>query len=295
MQTKLIEKNSWRVDTFDSFAEFLERIEKAPVVWPTQEAISNSSSPVGFPNWHGSASLADAIEIARKGWPEGRAALVRELDAARFIQLGAIVKAETLDVAGSYPLVPAAIAGDPLNMFTIGLEHAKTRPIFRFIVNMSLNAMQSATVTLNRGAAILSWIDKLENEGARVEIVLADTGHARRSKTGVVFYSWAFTAKRADEPLELDRMAFCLSHNSVQRRLSFALHEKHADLKNFYSTVGGYGTASDKFPPDIVVPHSVFFGRVTTNTDYATLPDALRTVEKIISSAQQQEDLENAA
>lgn len=284
---KLTPKN-WLIEVADDFSDLLTTVVKEP---PHPDFGSDVSRNNSQGSWSG-VSWHEALKLAREGWKEGRENLTRELDAANILNLSATVRAEKLDVAGSFPLVPAAVAGDPLNMFTIGLERAKTRPIFRFIVNLSTSATVSGSYITNRGAAVLSWVDKLENDGARCEIIVIWA-----SKCGVKAPNnqllWV-PVKRADEPLDVDRMAFVLTHPSMLRRICFAATERHPELKHFNV---GYGAPSDDIHDSLKIPHSIYFDCLGASkaAPYATRASAIAHVGEIISKAQQQEDLEDAA
>lgn len=285
-QTTLIERGTWRSDTADCFADVLAKVEKSISPWPHETRASREN---GRHEWFGTRSFADAVRIAKNGWPEGRAKLLSNLDAAKFLQTNATIRAESLDVAGSFPLVPAAVAGDPLNMFTIGLERAKTRPIFRFIVSMSVSGGVSAEVITNRGAAILSWVDRLENEGARCEVVFTMAAEKSYGSGRLKKWSLSFVAKRADEPLELDRMAFIIAHPSMLRRICFACYELHEDMKHFAVS---YGTPSDAIADAVKVPHTVYFGKLAYGGEWTTIETAVAGVAAAIAKMQTQEDLD---
>lgn len=284
-QTKLID-GYWRWDTADTFGELVEHLTTAKPGWKKPLAAKEASKL--RLNFTGTYSWEDALKLARNGWKEGRSKLLSQLDAARFVQIGATVRAETLDVAGAYPLVPAAVAGDPMCMFAPGLEHAKTRPIFRFLVSFSVAAAVGKEAIINRGAAILSWIDRLENEGARCEVVFVGTTHMNDNKHQKTRrYTLSFTAKRADEPLEIDRMAFIIAHPSMVRRLFFVCCELHHDIEYFG---GGYGYPADFAPPDLDMRHSIYFGCMKHGHAFTTIETAVAGVSAAIAKSQQLSD-----
>lgn len=286
---KLTPKN-WICDIADDFADMLRTVTNEK---PHPDFGSDSSRSCDDNDWAG-ASWNEALRLAREGWSEGRANLTRELDAANILNLSATIRVETLDVAGSYPLVPAAVAGDPLNMFTHGLELAKSRPIFRFILNIATSGIVPMSTVVNRGAAVLSWVDKLESDGARCEIVVVRSSY-NGARHGAPQHCLLWVpVKRADEPLDVDRMAFVLTHPAMLRRLAFAAMERHRELSHF---ANGYGQPSEDIPNNLKIPHSIYFNSLHRDkaAPYATRESALAEVANIIARAQTQEDLENAA
>lgn len=280
------ERNSF-ARHFDSLGELIDHAETAPII---RKHESCDSLYDGYGDWSG-AGFGEAMKLAREGWPEGRKALVEGLDTAAIITQRETYRSEMLDVAGAYPFVPAAVAGDACCMVRQGLEHAKTRPIFRLVMNAAVSGSINGGPIFNRGAAILSWVDRLEATGGRCEIIIAEDGYSP--------YGWAkkhvcfsVTAKRAEEPLDLDRMAFLLMHPATQRRLFFRCYECQPELCDWTN----YGVPSDFSAICLTAPRSVFFNclRDGQGHAFADMPTALKTVGAMIEVANKQPD-SNAA
>lgn len=231
------------------------------------------------------ASIGEAIGLARMGWPEGRDKLSANLDAAKFVNVSSNHKAEDLDVAGAYPIVPAFIAGAPDCMVSIGLSQSATKPIYRFIVNLALSCTVNGNVMARRGAAILSWVDRLESEGARCEVV------AFYSVSSETHYTLGFTIKRADEPLDLDRMAFALVNPSMTRRIIFGCYESIPEDEGR----SDYGVPSDNMPEEYRQGHSIYFKRLLGGeSEWSTPAKAVAAVEAAIIAVTQHDDLAEA-
>lgn len=270
---------NWRIDTCDQLEDLLVHASGPATGWGrgrlSVESCFNGADIQ-------TDSLDEAFGLARFGWPKGRKKLSDNLDAASMVQTNSTHRALGLDVGGAYPDVQEAIAGNPACMVASGLEQSATKPIFRFVVNVALGAMMNGDVMVRRGAAILSWIDRLEAEGARCEVVLF-YGQSRERETETDRWNVACTVKRADEPMDVDRLAFALLHPSMTRRIIFAAQEQYKDLQ-----WRGYGMPSDDMHPDLMVKHSVFFRRLLGSEEcWRTPAAAVAEVERAIKEATQ--------
>lgn len=102
--------------------------------------------------------------------------------------------------------------------------------------------------------AVLSYVEGLEGAGFRCEITVifcSDMdGQSGQSTTVLV--------KRAEEPIEPDRMAFVMTHPAVFRRLCFGVFESTDGLANLLRrNAYGYSRnpkADDVEPGQIIIP-----------------------------------------
>lgn len=272
---------NWLIDTADSFESAVDyAAQKAAPSWEAMRPRSRHSD-FDYSNLR-THSFEETVTLTKTGWKEGREKLSAGLDSANLVQTNTTYRAESLDVAGAYPIIPAYIAGDPLHMATLGDAERATRPIYRFIVSISTSSMVSGETMIRRGAAILSWIDRLEANGARCEIIIVNANKGRGNGPD---YFVNFVAKRADEPLEIDRLAFILLHPSMLRRIGFGWQEKHEVL---HASMGGsaYGRPDDYIPASLQVSHTVYFGRMLgTESQWQTPESAVAAVEQAIRNA----------
>lgn len=275
-------KGKWRIDVADSVEDMIatSAIESAPN-W-TKQRYSRDS---GFSyNMLKTRTHNEAVNLARLGWPEGRSKMSDAIDAAKFVQTNSTHRAEELDVGGAYPFVPAAAAGDPMCMVRVGLEQSKTKPIFRFMVGGFISSGVQSDAIMRRGAAILSWVDKLEAEGGRCELLYNLT-----CAGGDLKYTISTAIKRADEPLDIDRAAFVLAHPSMFRRIAFGCYERHADVCHHLGTT--YGYPSNDIHPDLQVAHSIYFASMSyTESCWHSAEAAEREVSRIITDGLQHGD-----
>jgi hypothetical protein len=74
---------------------------------------------------------------------------------------------------------------------------------------------------MNRGAAILSVIDSIENMGTSIELAVTNT-----SRSQGVYIQTQTLVKRSGEHIDFDAIAFASAHPSMFRRIGFATWER---------------------------------------------------------------------
>lgn len=249
---------------YENLTEFLAACD-APREWPRVQTSRDKSNGT----WAGTPDYDTAAALMRDGYKKGRDMLSRDLAQAGKIT-GLAHRSQILDVAGAYPIVPIWIAGDAACMVNIGEEERATKPVVRFSVSVSVSGGISPEVMSRRGAAILSWIDALEDTGTRCEISVQ---FATSLGGG---YGFSLMLKNADEHLDLDKVAYPLIHPSMLRRHVFAWSERnipaqHEDI--------GYGRPRD-------IPETEQGAIVFGNMTYGTGPWA--TVESAVAHVKEQ-------
>jgi hypothetical protein len=198
------------VYTFDRLSEFVSAVDVPKPHNPASDtAWANDSDFCG-------ATRAGAFDMARMGWPEGRKNMVAAMAQAR--PSIALTPAFVMDVAGAYPIAALAAAGDPCSMVLPDPVETAPRPIVRLAVNVWASCAYTSAQFTAYGAAVLSYIDAIEASGARVELNMlchCTVDSTRDSYTAMV------PIKRAEEPVEIDRLTYCFTHVSMLRRLFF--------------------------------------------------------------------------
>lgn len=279
-------------NNFSSLSELLDYLDNTRSTWRHTDAEVNTYSRNHFCG----CSYPEAIHMARYGWPDGREQMTRNIELAGLLQQTSRAPLRALDVGGAYPLIPAAVAGDPMCMFSISEDETRTRQIIRFLVSISYSSKIKPHQIMNRGAAILSWVDRLEDAGARVEIIAVDSLNCTRPSKGYTKAAdhsnktLAITVKRAEDALDVDRLAFALIHPAMLRRIGFAHQERFPDQER----VNARGVPDDWIHPDLITQHAVYFPKLLawsngTNDgwDYDTPEKALAKVRAIIEAGTQ--------
>lgn len=196
--------------------------------------------------FHGTKDFPEAERLVREGWPEGRDRMIDGMEAAALVAPMLPASSRRLDVAGAYPIAALAACGDPMSMVDPGDLSAAARPIVRLAFSFSYSAFKQAREIEQYGAALLTWIDRIEESGRSVEVTACHTATAD---------AWRFASrivvKKAGEPLEVDRIAFVVGHPAMLRRIHFRAYEMEnaPGFQNAFE--GGYGMPHTDRPKDL--------------------------------------------
>lgn len=228
------------IQDFASFDDFVTFAAGKGEAWTG----SRSSREVGGADFSGTRTFDEAVALARFGWHDGLARLTNAMDIIANACHNEPLPYVQMDVAGAYPVVPLACAGDPLNMVHLAPSEERVKPVLRLAYNTGARGDYGAHEMTNAGAAFLSVVAGLEANGFRCEVVMCPTSR----KTGGGDFAKAMhrtVLKRADESLELDRLAFALLHPACHRRLNFSRIERHAELRAGWGSSYGVTCPTD--------------------------------------------------
>jgi hypothetical protein len=210
---------------FESLGDFL----KASRLPSLSGAVSSKREGRDEEEFSGTRNFEQALDLAEKGWAEGRNKLMTAMATAQASP--AFTPAITMDVAGAYPIAALAAAGDPCSMVDLAPVEDRVRPVVRLLIQRAGSAAYDVKEFMNYGAAIMSYVEGLEGAGFRCEITVcfASDFHSDGDQFMTVL------VKRAEEPIELDRMAFVMVHPSMFRRIAFAVCEATEGLSDVLS------------------------------------------------------------
>ncbi len=211
------------VETLD-FASVDECLAAARV--PTAPQFNSDSFACAQQNgngkWCGTETFAEADRLAIEGWPEGLA-MAEKMRAQLCGVMGSRAEKPRLTrgLAGFSPCVPAAIAGDPENMFTTRkVETLATGKIVKIVYNNCVSSGISAKIIALRGAVCLALVDTLESCGFRCEVVI---GNSCRQGGENPFHQVFITLKQAQDHMAIDTLAFWIVHPAAYRRMIFSV------------------------------------------------------------------------
>ena len=243
---------------FDSPADFLRMACNEKTAWTSERASRSNNPKLGTESWE------QAVQLAHRGWPEGRAQLKRNLD-IHAISSARIVSDWTYDYAGAYPDVPRFLGGDMDCMVDFRPDVDRHRPVVKIAVSTVTREDVSGHRISNWGAALVSWIDELEDKGRRVEVTwiscshpfwITDSDKAVNKRGPRVAFS--FRLKEPDQPVELDRLAFWIMHPAAQRRIQFAAKEQ-LPIEPWYKDAYGFPEWDDEIVRSFCPPGSMLF------------------------------------
>lgn len=206
-----------------SIDEFTDRVHRPPNKDTHQylkhQSIENSMGA----RWSGSESYEHALQMLDQGWPEGLNKIKFHDHKIRQVQ-----PTKTFDFApvfsecGSEVDVGRFLGGEPECM----VDHQqqaqnKIGRVVRLVCNVSASCGISEDQFFRRGVAALRIVDALETAGYRCEITLSGAISGDRSYT----YDPQVIIKAAEQPLDMDRLAFFMASPAIFRRLIFRLCE----------------------------------------------------------------------
>jgi hypothetical protein len=178
---------------------------------------------------------------------------------------------------GAFPCIPANAAGVPEDMFAMSdIAPPVQSPIVRITVNMMISASIDANHIRNRGAAIVTLIDRIQLSGRRVELVAS-----MHSELEGIRYIWNVTVKRPEEPIDMDRIGLAFATPIMYRRLFFRVMEFSTPKPVF-----GYGYP-DNFKDELKDSHLSLPSILSTTyeNEYSTPERAAAHIAKLWKAA----------
>lgn len=255
--------------TADSWDEFVHDLRTRS---PKPAWRSRSSEREDESSWSGCRDWNAALDYAIKGHPVARAAI----DSVTFKVTSSPEPLWDTAPVGAFPCIPAYAAGAPEDMFTLSdIAPPVQSPIVRIMVNMSASSGVDPQDIVNRGAAIVALIDRIQASGRRVELIAIshNEDHDR--------FVWSVTVKRPEEPIDMDRIGLVFATPIMLRRFFFRVMEFTVPR-----TVAGYAYPThfhdECSNADLVIPQ-------ISGSEYDTPARASATVQALWNAATQRE------
>lgn len=258
---------------FNSLSEMGEYIARERKVWRQSSSRSNRASR----SWDLNTDYDGAVELARNGWIEGAQ---RAQDALKVFPNKTPEPDTRTDFYGFRPHVPRFCAG-ALDSMIRHVPHAETGAgrVLTLIVPVVANASARAECMANFGVAIAQYINQLETDGTRVEVIAAITVNGMGCR-----FTTSWHVKYADQPLDLAALTFTIGHPAMLRRVWFAFAERQTGAPE----MNGYGSACDSTTDDVInapLGAYVLNGMTMVNQCAPTPEQALEYVTQKIDAA----------
>lgn len=266
---------------YETLGAFIADAKRTPL---NNDPSSRNTSTTFGEEWSGCRTFEAAIDLAANGWPEGRKKLMTAMAAAQ--SSPAFTQTLAMDVAGAYPIAALAAAGDPCSMVDLQPVEDRVRPIVRLVIQRGGSSAYSAEEFMNYGAAVLSYVEGLEAASFRVEIEVAFAANIPP-----VDHYLSVIVKKAEEPMELDRMAFVLTHPAFFRRIAFAVKESTPGIaEHLNGQAYGFSRSprpEELDPAQIIVPgvNMVKPGATELKTPAAALKHLAPMIEAQLANA----------
>ena len=222
---------------------------------------SRSNSDI---HWTGGLTWDEATKQAQSVWPEG----LKQIEKIRAIISPIITKQvlrprPTNAMYGYSVDVGSYLSNDPECFFSQEYEQRNyPGKIFKLVVSISFSAQITPKTIIQRGAMICALIDALEYAGHRVEVVCdwaANSDYLNRIyKENKWWLEVVVTIKKANQPLDMSDLAFCLAHPAMLRRIMFSV----AELNGWSDSVSNYGYPAEATEKGDMYIKEIFSGEV---------------------------------
>jgi len=273
----ITEKSNQHHFTFDSLADYLD--------YSMRECDLSESSRASrkVKNWSGGKTYNESVNMAFSGWKEG-AEKVSELSAkfskARAEEITA--SALVYDTAGAMVDVGVFMTGDPECMIDFA-EQIQHKPVIKIGFDICVNAGIKPNEMVRKGAVMLALVEALEFAGVAVELHGFNFNEGNQSRS---FFFEDIVFKRSDEPLDIDRMAFCMAFPGFLRQISFSAWENHSEQirENHNIPNGGYGRTGS-ITDDLKKRYDYDLCPTYNPYDYDTTEKCLENLKKLAREA----------
>jgi len=265
-----------KMETWPSFDAFLDQCEQPSK--SANEHMSTLNISGHPPEWFGEGirSFADAMKLARYGWPEGTAKIRQGLDIAKHLTDSKPIRVLENAIVGFVPSVPDFLIGNPESMLAFSEVNSPVLPILKIEANLTVAGMVKHNTIVNRGIALVSMIDALETAGYQIELV----GYIDTAGNDGTHIRQEFPIKSPGMFLELDRFSYILAHPSVLRMLHFRLLEQ--DAKHATRWYPGYGDCRDT--PSEPDNESVIHVPMIRYKGFKTIESSLDNMRKVFTN-----------
>lgn len=219
MKKELVKTNHYKFE-FQNMGEFIKYLQDNDFV---EKDFSNeyerpcTNSRMG---WYGSTNLNDAIEICENGWSEKAKRLTTKIKTYTTTSDFAKYQKRFISQAGYQPIVPLYLAGVPNNMINSRFDQKKQK-IITITKSIGYRGNVSPMQIEQESLKTLSIIQMLENKGYRVNLNICNTWFDC-CKNHITL---KINIKKANEKLNISKIAFPLTHPSMLRRLVFRFRE----------------------------------------------------------------------
>ncbi len=228
-------------------------------------AYNKSSRKNSDLNWSGGLTWEEAKRMAQSGWTEGMKEIEKYQAKISPIVAQKVLRPIQIYAQTGYTVdIGAFLANNPECFITREFE-ARNYPgkVYKVVCSISFSAAIKPETIIQRGAMICALIDAIEYAGHRAEVICNDAMSASAyDRTGKNKSSgWleiSTVVKKANQPLEMTDLAFCLAHPSMLRRIMFSA----AEIEGWSDFAQEYGYPAEATDKGDIYIREVFSGLV---------------------------------
>jgi len=228
--------------SFSTWGDFLDYCANAPRDKRELSQDNPSTLEGGGKDFSGVNSFGEAMQLALGGWVQG-ADRSKKISSPLFDRVSSLIEKPEIvyDVEGMQIDIGRYMDNEPecWQRYEYKIEEGTGTRIIKLLYNVSASAHVSKEVIEAKGAIVSVLIELLEYAGNRVEVHVGDAGAA-----GGYHYENYTIIKRADQPLDMPRIAFAIAHPAMLRRLGFSCIER-IPIEWWLSFGRGYGRPAE--------------------------------------------------
>lgn len=200
---------------FQSMGEFIKYLKdnESKEYGPSHDTSNYRDGFTLTKNWD------EAIETCETGWTEKAKVLTTRIKTYSTSSDFTKYQKKFIDQAGFQPIVPLYLAGMPNNMINSKFEQKKQK-VITITKSVGYRGEVAAQQIEEESLKTLSLIRMLENKGYRINLNICNTWSIGRKKITI-----KINIKKANEKLNISKVAFPLAHPSMMRRLIFRFRE----------------------------------------------------------------------
>ena len=209
--------------TFETWGDFIAAATKKATPRPRRELASRYTHD---PEWSGTRTFEEALELSSIGWAEGaQRALARLADVVSAVPSVSSGRCRqwSFDLAGDVVDIGRYLTGEPEHWLTESIGEGHSGTVVKIVASVAVSGAVGHEAMFSRGAAVLAAVDAIETAGKRVELWIAK---GSQNHAGDKAWHWLVPVKAAGQPLDVDRLAFALCSTAIQRRLFFSVQEQ---------------------------------------------------------------------
>ncbi len=209
---------------FDTMSDFMDMVQRPLHKSNAGREGSRSSRNTEDhgDSWDAGVHYQEACKKVDEGWPEGTK-LVRKASEMmkKLIPPESIRNKNFYEYSGgAYVDVGRYCSGDPEHFVQFEQKPIKKQKVITMLTEISGVCHYKANQFINRGAAMIAAIDLLEKLDYRVELLIGLQTHHSHN-----LHMTSILGKRANQPVEIDKLAFSIGHPAFFRRLWFSYIE----------------------------------------------------------------------
>lgn len=232
---------------YDGMEHLLSVAERA-LVGEAETSRASRRTGMEVTRWTGTKNFAEALQLARMGWPEGNARMAKLLpELLTWFSDRTQRDVWRYDVEGEQVDVPRMLDGEVecWHKRWVQAGRRRGRKYLHVVVNAAITCNVTADQILNRGALVGGFITAVEQAGYRVQVTVVQ-GVAQWAHRDTV--ALIVPIKTYDERLHPEQILFPIAHPSMLRRIIFGAEEmlsRETRERMGFSTHGNYGQPAD--------------------------------------------------